>query len=602
MHYTSIENIHKVIDPLFLDDLREELEKIKQTAMPKLKKQQLEAYKDKLSKLTFLDPACGSGNFLTETYISLRRLENEALELEVDTNKKLVSGQIAMGFDDTIKVSIQQFYGIEINDFAVTVAKTALWISESQMMKETEMIINRQLDFFPLKSYINIVEGNALRVDWNDAVKKENLSYIMGNPPFIGSSKLQEDQKEDRMNIFEENFGELDYVACWYKKASDYMDGTKIKCAFVSTNSICQGQQVSPLWKPLFEKGIKINFAYQSFDWKSESSKSASVVCIIVGFSYLNDTRKVLFTNGSVKIVDNINAYLLPAENVFIDKVRLPICKEAPIVIKGLQPTDNGYLILNDEEKDKFVQNDERTKKWIRPFITAKEYVEGKNRWCLWLKNISPAELNSIKSIRQRVEMCKKWREEQKPTGDAYKLKDIPTQMRPSAKFKEEKDFIVLPRHTTSSRRYVPVGYVSNGSIPGDSISLIPDADIYCFGIVESNVHMSWMRAICGRLGNEYRYTSDIVYNTFPWPNPTKEQREKIEKTAQAILDARNKYPDSSLADLYDEVAMPRELRQAHQNNDRAVMEAYGFWGKVKNENECVAELMKMYQKITTKD
>lgn len=593
MHYTSIENIHKVIDPLFLDDLKDELEKIKEIKVEKTRKQQLEAYREKLSKLTFLDPACGSGNFLTETYISLRRLENEALIAQTH-------GQTMFDLGGVIQVSIGQFYGMEINDFAVTVAKTALWISESQMMKETEMIVNRPLDFFPLKSYANIIEGNALRIDWNEVVPKEKLNYIMGNPPFIGSAKLDENQKEDRMNIFEENFGELDYVACWYKKSSDYIHNTKIKCAFVSTNSICQGQQVCPLWKPLFDKGIIINFAHQSFDWKSESSKSASVVCIIVGFSYVNNTNKRLFSNGIVKTVNNINAYLLPADNIFIEKVRLPICKEAPIVIKGLQPTDNGYLILNDEQKDEFIQSDERAKKWIRPFITAKEYVEGKNRWCLWLKDISPAELKSIKMIKQRVELCKKWREEQKTTGDAYKLKDIPTQMRPSAKFKEN-DFIVMPRHTTSSRRYIPFGYVSNGSIPGDSISLIPEANIYCFGIIESNVHMSWMRAICGRLGNEYRYTSDIVYNTFPWPEVTKEQKEKIEKTAQAILDARALFPDSSLADLYDEIAMPPALRKAHQLNDRAVMEAYGFWGKIKTESECVAELMKMYKNLTNK-
>lgn len=601
MHYTTIENIHKVIDPLFLDELKDELNNIKEIKVDKIRKQQLELFKLKLSKLKFLDPACGSGNFLTETYISLRRLENEALKLDIEWNKKQANGQIVLGFDDTIKVSISQFYGIEINDFAVTVAKTALWISEAQMMQETESIVNRALEFFPLKSYPNIIQENALEFDWNQLIDKTELNYIIGNPPFIGSSKLNDKQKQDRLNIFKSDCGELDYVACWYKKSSDYIFNTNIRCAFVSTNSICQGQQVCPLWKPLFNKGIVINFAHTSFDWKSDSTKSASVVCVIIGFSYINNLHKKLITDGSVKIVKNINAYLLPADNVFVEKVRQPICKEAPIVIKGLQPTDNGYLILNDEEKNQFILEDKRAERWIRPFITAKEFVEGKNRWCLWLKNISPVELNSIKPIRQRVELCKKWREQQTVSGDAYKLKNIPTQMRPSAKFKEDA-FIVLPRHTTSNRAYVPFGYVCNGSIPGDSISLMPNADIYCFGILESNVHMAWMRAICGRLGNEYRYTSDIVYNTFPWPTPTDKQRNEIRRTAQLILDARNKYPECSLSILYDDVSIPPELSKAHELNDKAVMEAYGFKGKINSEEEIVSHLMKMYSDLIKKD
>ena len=589
MHYTSIENIHKVIDPLFLDELKEELETIKAIQVEKTRIRRAEEYRVKLSGLTFLDPACGSGNFLTETYISLRRLENEALKI-------ILGQQIAIGYD-LIKVSIGQFYGIEINDFAVTVAKTALWIAESQMMKATEEIAQMSLDFLPLKSYANIVEANALTLDWESVVDKSKLNYIMGNPPFVGSARLTAEQKADRDSIFNGNGGELDYVACWYKKAVDFIENKPILCAFVSTNSICQGQQVAPLWKDLFNSGIEIIFAHKTFKWDSEANDGAQVYCVIVGFARNCRKEKVLFDNNKPLIVNNINGYLLNAPNAFIEKTRKPLC-DIPIAIKGFQPTDDGNLILNDEEKKSLVQEYPNAIKWIRPFITAREYIHGINRWCLWLKEISPAELNSIPTIKQRVAACKEWRENQVITGDAYKLKDTPTLMRPSSKFTEG-TFIVLPRHSGEKRKYVPFGFASKECIPGDSVSIVPNATLYHFGILTSNVHMAWMRAVCGRIKSDYRYTSDIVYNNFPWCEPTEEQKAKIEQTAQAILDARALYPDCSLADLYDEIAMPPELRKAHQANDKAVMQAYGFWGKINTESECVAELMKMYQKLT---
>lgn len=590
MHYTSIENIHKVIDPLFLDELREELENIRGIQVAKTKIKKLEEYRNKLADLTFLDPACGSGNFLTETYISLRRLENEAL-------KEIYKGQIVFGYTNPIQVSIGQFYGIEINDFAVTVAKTALWIAESQMMKETEEIVNMSLDFLPLKSYANIVEGNALRINWESVVPKDKLNYIMGNPPFVGSARLTVTQKTDRDYIFSGNGGELDYVACWYKKAVDFIENKPILCAFVSTNSICQGQQVAPLWKDIFNSGVEIIFAHKTFKWDSEATDGAQVYCIIVGFARNYRKGKVLFDNNKPLIVNNINGYLLNAPNAFIEKTRKPLC-DIPIAIKGFQPTDDGNLILNDEEKECLVQEYPNSMKWIRHFITAREYIHGINRWCLWLKGISPAELNSIPTIKQRVAACKEWREKQVITGDAYKLKDTPTLMRPSSKFNEG-TFIVLPRHSGEQRKYVPFGFASKECIPGDSVSIVPNATLYHFGVLTSNVHMAWMRAVCGRIKSDYRYTSDIVYNNFPWCSPTEEQKAKIEQTAQAILDARALYPDCSLADLYDEVTMPPELRKAHQANDKAVMQAYGFWGKLNTESECVAELMKMYQELT---
>jgi len=589
MHYTSIENIHKVIDPLFLDDLNEELNGILKLTQPEAIRKKWKTLQQKMANLKFLDPACGSWNFLTETYLSLRRIENKIIKKEWKWVARLIN---------PIEVNINQFYWIEINDFAVDVARTALWIAESQMMHETEEILWESLDFLPLKTNANIVKWNALRMDWNEVISNKECDYIMWNPPFIGSSKLTEEQKEDRENIFWENWWELDYVACRYKKSINYIESTNIECAFVSTNSICQWQQVFPLRKPLFDKWLKINFAHKSFIWTSEASWSAKVVCIIVWFSLKNRKIKKLYNNNEFKKVDNINAYLLPMKNIFIEKSKTPLFKDAPIVIKWFQPTDNWNLILEDEEKEELLKKSPSAEKRIRPFITAKEYVNNKNRWCLRLKWITPNEINSIPQIKQRVENCKKWRESQKKTWDAFKLKDIPTLMRPTSKFKES-SFIVLPRHTTSSRKYIPFWYVEPWCIPWDSISLINNANLYVFWIIESSIHMLRTDLTCWRLWNWYRYTSDIVYNNFPRPSPTIEQKTKIEQTAQAILNARNLYPDSSLADLYDELTMPIELRKAHQENDKAVMQAYGFSTKM-TESECVAKLMEMYEKLVS--
>ena len=600
MHYTSIENIHKVIDPLFLSDLRAELAEIEEIPVIRTRKARLEKFQDKLASLTFLDPACGSGNFLTETYLSLRRLENEVIRLRVAADRSEVAGQIMLDFGSTysVKVSIGQFYGIEINDFAVTVAKTALWISEEQMIRETQAIIHSRIDFLPLKSYANIVQGNALRMDWETVVSKERLSYIMGNPPFVGNSRLSIEQKEDRANIWGNAGGELDYVACWYAKAADLIQGEEIACAYVSTNSITQGQQVAPLWEALHSKGIKINFAYRTFQWDSEASLKAHVHCVIIGFSISEKGICRIYDANSIQETENINGYLIAAPNIYIAKRRQPL-SDVPIVIKGFQPTDNGNLILSDEEKIKLISKYPNCSKWIRPFITAKEYLHGIKRWCLWLPGISPKELNQLKPIAERVRACRDWRYAQTKSGDAYKLKDSPTMMRPSSKFKED-DFIVLPRHTGETRRYIPFGFVNSGSIPGDSVSLIPNAKIYHLGILSSNVHMAWTRTVCGRIKSDYRYTSDIVYNNFPWPSPTPDQKAQIEKTAQAILDARTLYPDSSLADLYDPLTMPPELRTAHNRNNVAVMKAYGFPTNM-TEADCVAALMKMYQELTEK-
>lgn len=594
MHYTSIENIHKVIDLLFLDDLKEELEKIKEVKVEKLRKQQLEAYREKLSKLTFLDPACGSGNFLTETYILLRRLENEALITQT-------RGQTMLDLGDVIKVSIGQFYGIEINDFAVTVAKTALWISESQMMKETEMIVNRQLDFFPLKSYANIVEGNALRIDWNEVVPKDKLSYIMGNPPFVGARLMDENQKEDILNIFGskwKNAGNLDYVACWYKKASDYIVNTNIRVALVSTNSICQGEQVCILWKPLFEQGVHIDFAHRTFVWDSEASLKAHVHCIIVGFSIApNNKERIIYSLDRYQIVKNINAYLIDADNVFIENRKHSLCKTNEMLF-GSMPNDNGLLSCIDEnEMQEVINKYPISKECFKKIVGAVEFINNKTRWCLWLKNISPKIIQSVPYIKQKVNEVKELRENS--NREATRRLALTPSLFGEIRQPEKGYYLIVPSTSSERRRYIPIGFLDCNIIATNANLIVPNATLYEFGILTSNVHNSWMRVVAGRLKSDYRYSASIVYNNFPWPTPTEKQKENIEKTAQMILDARALYPDCSLADLYDEVTMPPELRKAHQQNDKAVMEAYGFWGKIKTESECVAELMKMYQKLT---
>lgn len=598
MHYTSLKNIDKVIGPLFLNDLKSELNRIKETKGNYRKnpdgsrtwinqEKLLREFQDKLASIIVFDPAAGSGNFLTESYIQLRRLENEVIEI-------LNKGNIALDVGGQIKVSLNQFYGIEINDFAVAVAKTALWIAESQMLEETREILQQEdVEFFPLKSYSNIIEGNALRMDWEELVEKDRLSYIIGNPPFVGTKYQSPEQKEERNLIFNKRGGELDYVACWFKKAADFIKGTSIRCCFVATNSITQGQQPVPLWEPLFKSGIVINFAYKSFVWDSESTDKAHVHCVIIGFSRQKTEKRKINDGKEWKEVQNINAYLMDGPNIFVKRAKKPL-SSVPYATLGFKPADNGYLLLTDEEKQTLIHKEPGSEKWIRPFIQAQNYISGKKRWCLWLEEMSPSELNQFSAIKERVKACKEWRESQVKTGDAYKLRFQPALMRPNKKFKKG-PFIVLPLVTSERRKYIPIGYESGEAIPGNKVSVLFDANPYIFGVLISSVHMSWMRAFAGRLKSDYSYLVDLVYNTFPWPRPTPAQKNKIEKTAQDILEARNLYPNASLADLYDETTMPPVLRKAHEANDKAVMEAYGF-KKDLSEPEIVAELMRLYK------
>ena len=648
MHYTSIENIHKVIDPLFLDDLRAEFAEICKQKNRKVKAETLFRFQKKLGELKFLDPACGSGNFLTETYLSLRRLENKLISILHDSKD---SGSKLIGFDNLISVKIDQFYGIEINDFAVTVAKTALWIAESQMMKETEEIVEQNLDFLPLSTSATIVEGNALRMDWRYLheeaaiptikAKKTNLiypmmvkekdveygeinlitnainvgkpqrkqeanhyDYIMGNPPFVGTKYQSPAQKQDVISLCAD-LKPLDYVTGWYKKAADFIQNSKMRCAFVSTNSITQGEQVAPLWKVL--NNIQIDFAYRTFRWDSESTEKAAVHCVIIGFSCKSEKseksqKRIYLEKDEFIEAGNINGYLLDAPDVYIEARRNPICEVAPKMSKGSQPTDGGNFLMTQEEKDLLLKKSPLFEPYVKRYMGADDLINNRVRYCLWLKDCPPNILRSSSEVMRRIDNVKKSRLESSKEA-TRKQAEIPTLFTEDRQ--PERDFIILPVVSSERRRYMPMCYVSKDVIANANAQMIPEGNLYTFGILNSNIHNAWMRAVCGRMKSDYAYSATIVYNNFPWPDVLPDGRKMhasrvrsdIEQTAQAILDVRAKYPDSSLADLYDETTMPPELRKAHKENDKVVMQAYGFNPKM-TESEIVAELFKMYSKL----
>ncbi len=645
MHYTSIENIHKVIDPLFLNDLRSELDSILEEKVEKTRMHRLDDYQNKLASLTFLDPACGSGNFLTETYLSLRRLENEVL-------RERYHGQMMMGeFNNPVKVSIHQFYGIEINDFAVTVATTALWISEAQMLNETERIVQHDIDFLPLKSYANIKEGNALRLPWDEwetddkmptiyakrtvaytdlpedkpsmagesmyykeveihtkeleirSTKKPtthhiDFDYIMGNPPFVGYSFQSKEQKEDLSAIMKGFGSNIDYVTGWYLKSAQLMrQNPRIRAALVSTNSITQGEQVAAIWKPLFEQyDIHFDFVYRTFRWDSEADIKAHVHCVVLGFSSAPSSKpKTIYLSEGQSVQSAIiNGYLLDAPIVFIENRKKPLCS-VPEMLKGSQPTDGGHLILSKDEKEELLCKYPQIEPYIHRYVGSDEFINNKFRYCLWLVNANPSVLRACPPVLERIEQVKQMRLASPKTA-TQKWADFPTLFTENRQ--PDSDYLLVPSVSSENRRYVPIGYMTKDVITSNLAFVVPNASLYHFGVITSNVHNDWMRAVCGRLEMSYRYSNTIVYNNFPWPNPTEKQKAKIEQTAQAILDARAKYPDCSLADLYDEAAMPPELRKAHQENDRAVMAAYGF-GLTLSENEIVAELFRLYKELT---
>ena len=682
MHYTSIENIHKVIDPLFMDSLNAEFEEItgisvvepvetirtgktsvvsmnSTTALSKKQKERLLAFQKKLGSLTFLDPACGSGNFLTETYLSLRRLENRVISL-------LNSGEKVLGFDEFIQVKINQFYGIEINDFAVTVAKTALWIAESQMISETEQIVSQTIDFLPLTTNAFIVEGNALRMDWatlqdsdmlsetplfkaetahiykvddldaplevrspsaGEAKRFKDLSivtknvvyevpkaketpapveydYIMGNPPFVGKSYQTQRQKQDMTLVFEgiKNYGNLDYVASWYKKAFDTVQNGKTRCAFVSTNSVCQGIAVPPLWEYARQKNISIDFAYRTFKWYSESFEMAHVHCVIVGFSLCGSQggieKRIFYPDGSSSVASNINAYLLDAPDVIVKDRPSPLA-DVPKMLVGSCPTDGGNLILQEDEKADLISRNREAEKYIKKYIGSDEFINGGTRYCLWLKDCPPDELYKMPSVIARLKRVKEFRLSSKKEMTRRRA-ETPTL------FAEDRyvraTSIIIPMLSSVNRKYVPIGFVDEDTVVSNLASIIPNGTLLIFGTITSNVCMAWMRTVGSRLKSDYRFSASLVYNTFPWKPMTQKQAERIEQTAGQILNIRRNYPNSTMAQLYNDVSMPPDLRKAHQANDRAVMEAYGFAGtrghSPLSEAEIVAELFKMYEKL----
>ncbi|MCM1508957.1 MAG: SAM-dependent methyltransferase, partial [Ruminococcus flavefaciens] len=499
-----------------------------------------------------------------------------------------------------IKVSIGQFYGIEINDFAVSVAKTALWIAESQMMKETEDIVHSELKFLPLKSYANIAEGNALRVNWEDVVPKNEVDFIMGNPPFVGARIMENSQKDDVFNIFDgvKNNGNLDYVCCWYKKAANFMKGTKIRSALVSTNSITQGEQVAVLWKNLFENGVHIDFAHRTFRWDSEASIKAHVHCVIVGFSIAkNEKNKIIFDNGNEKVVNKINGYLVDSDDIFVESTSTPICKNVPLMRSGNKPIDDGNYLFTEEEMREFIKKEPKSEKYFRKWVGSHEFINGYYRYCLWLGDCTPKELFDMPECLKRVEAVRKFRMESKSSG-TKKLAEKPTRFHVETLMNSS--YLIMPLTSSERRKYVPIGFVTSDVMASNLVNVVSNADIYHFGVLTSNVFMAWMRAVGGRLKSDYRITKDNLYNTFPWCDPTPEQKKQIEKTAQNILDVRKKYPENSFAEMYgDKMFLFSDLVTAHQNNDRAVMQAYGFDVKTMTESECVGELMKMYQKMT---
>ncbi|WP_297789870.1 DNA methyltransferase [uncultured Anaerococcus sp.] len=605
MHYTSIKNIHKLIDPLFLDGLKEEFAEIKEIDQVKQKKQRLEELHNKIANLKFLDPAAGSGNFLTETYISLRKLENKIIEEKI-RKKDVISisfiDENSEELENPIRVKLGQFYGIEINDFAVTVARTALWISEDQMMKETMNIIHQKMDILPLKSYANIVEANALAMDWKDLVEAEELDYIMGNPPFVGYKYLSKNQKNELKNLFN-NMRSIDYVAGWYNISIDYIQETHIKCAFVSTNSIVQGESIQNMWKPLNEKyKFEIDFAHRSFKWTSEASDKASVYCVIIGFSYNGVSKKLLFHNGNKKNVEKINPYLVEADFIIMNRTSKPLCNVSKMT-KGAQLIDGDNFRLTESEVEKIISGDQNIEPYIYEYLNARTFInrtsKDEKEYCLYLTNCSPDLINKNSIVKDRVRKVKEYRENSS-AETTRKLANQPTLF--FQKQVPENKNIVVPVVSSEKRKYIPMDFMPSKVVYTNALFFIDNANIYEFGVLMSNVHMGWMRVFAGRLKTDYRYSNTLVYNTFPWPSPTYKQKEKIEKSAQKILDARALYPNSSLADLYDDLTMPAELRKAHMVNDKAVMEAYGFDWRTMTESECVAELMKMYKALLGDD
>ena len=607
MFYTGVENIHKVIDPLFLDDLRDEFELAKRKQIKNRAAALLEL-QNKIAALKFLDPACGSGNFLTETYLSLRRLENEILE----ELRPLINLP-----NNPVKVSINQFYGIEINSFAVAVAQVALWIAENQMLQETEGALGKNLQALPLKNYATIIHANALKIDWTSlfAIRNEELgirnsiphstfhipNYIIGNPPFVGARMKNPAQAADIQKIFYgwQNVGNLDYVACWFKKISDFIAGTTIRAALVSTNSVCQGESVGTLWKNLFAAGVHIDFCHRTFKWLSDSENLAHVHCVVVGFSSApNPKPKKIFDGGKVTIAKNINAYLVDGEDIFVESRNEHLQAWVPAIGIGNQPIDGGNYLFTPEEMQDFIKREPAAQIFFKPWFGAEEFIKGKRRYCLLLKDLPLDEIKKMPLCWERVEAVRNYRLNSKRKS-TIKLAATPT------RFQVENfptgNYLAIPQTSSERRKYMPMGFMDASNIASATLLVIPNAELYHFGILTSSIHNAWIKTTCCCLETRYRYTA-IVYNNFVWCEVSERRRRMIEKSAQNILDVRAEFGEWTFAKLYDPQTMPEELRLAHKANDYAVALAYGFENFWEDESKIVAELMKMYKGIETRN
>ncbi len=594
MHYTAPENIHKVIGPLFLNDLKAELAEIRLIKQADTRRKRLKNFRTKLANLTFLDPACGAGNFLTAAYLSLRELENETLLL-------MPIKQIKSADKAIIQVKTTQFYGIEINSFAVSVARTALLIAENQMLNKTRAIVHNHLDFLTLSSLSNIIHGNALRMNWNNVVPKDKINYIIGNPPFIGKSYQTNEQKKDLQIVFKgiNGFGNLDYVTCWYKKAADFMEKSNIRAALVSTNSICQGIAVYPLWNYLQAKGIIINFAYKSFRWNSEASAVARVHCVIIGFSYKKyQYAELVDSQGEKKRVQNINAYLLALPNIIVKQREQPFYNDLPPMTVGSCPTDGGGFIFTAGEYQDFIKKEPQAKKFFHQYIGSQEFLHGKSRYCLWLKDIKPSEIQNLPLIKERISIVQNSRlkSNKKATRDKASSPTL---------FAEDRYIparsLFIPMRSSELRAYIPMGFIDAKVIASNLGSVIPHADLYHFGILTSHIHMVWVAYVGCRLETRLSYGPKVIYNTFPWPQIAEKAKEIIRESAKKILAVRSKYSQNTYHTLYTNKFMPPDLRAAHQENDRAVSLAYGLAEKATDE-EIFAALLLKYQELEDKE
>lgn len=599
-HYTSEVNILRVIKPLFLDDLYAEYAKALR-AGPRKKFDELRKLQDKLANLKFLDPACGSGNFLVITYRELRKLEHKivaSLAKNADQQDMFASAGQGVG---SLKVNVNQMYGIEIEEFPSLVAQVALWLTDHQMNMEYSAESGKTFKRIPLTASATIVHANALTIDWTEVIAPSELNYILGNPPFIGSKMMTVDMRQQLLAQFPDvkGAGVLDFVTAWYTKSAQFMkQNPNIQAALVSTNSIIQGEQVPVLWQYMFDQGAKINFLHQTFKWSNDAKGNAAVYCTIVGFALFGRPEKRIFEYADVKgepneiVTKNINGYGIDAPSIFIDRRGKPI-SDVPLMNFGNMPLDGGHLLLTPAEKAELLQVEPAAEKYIKPFIGAKEFLHKEEKWCIWLKDANPSDLRQLPNVMQRAQSVKDFRlASNTPSTNQHALR--PTEFRDT---NNPQTFIVVPRVSSERREYVPIVMYDNGEIAGDTCQVIPDATFYHFAVLTSRMHMAWMRAVAGRLESRYRYSKDIVYNNFIWPEVTDTQKAVIETLAQAILDARAQFPDSSLADLYDPLTMPPILAKAHTALDRAVDKLYST--PFTSDIDRVALLFEKYQEAT---